>query len=74
VELCEKIISEFEEKIQICKKEGGNIINKLTLKKYKTSKKINYLNYDLVSIKRIKIYRFVYNDKIIVIIQKKLCK
>ena len=37
-ELCEKIISEFDEKIAICKKENGHLINKITLKKYKKKK------------------------------------
>ena len=33
-ELCSKIISEFVQKIKICKDEGGIILNKALLKKY----------------------------------------
>ena len=73
-ELCEKIISEFDEKIEICKKENGHIINKITLRKYQKQKKIETSFYDWVSFKREKNYRIAYNDKIIGIIQKKLCK
>ena len=36
-ELYEKIVSEFDEKILICKKEEGNIINKKMLRKYRGS-------------------------------------
>ena len=73
-ELCEKIISEFDEKIEICKKENGHIINKITLRKYQKQKIIETSFYDWVSFKREKNYMIAYNDKIIGIIQKKLCK
>ena len=45
----------------------------MTLKKYQ-KKKIDISFYDWTSIKREKNYRIVYNDKIIDVIKKKLCK
>ena len=39
-ELCGKIVVEFDEKINICKKEEGNIINKNMLRKFRGSNKI----------------------------------
>ena len=46
----------------------------MTLKKYQKKKKIDISFYDWISIKREKNYRIVYNDKIIDVIKKKLCK
>ena len=80
-ELCSKIVSEFEEKIIICQKENGNIINKKMLKKYRDNVnsenneniKIN-IEYDWKTLRREKIFRIVYNDKIIGEIKKKTIK
>ena len=74
-ELCEKIVAEFDEKILICKKEEGNIINKKMLRKYRGSEnkkiKIDY-NWDII--KRDKSFRIVYNDKIILALKNKLIR
>ena len=73
-ELCEKIIGEFDEKVIICQKEGGKILNKALVKKYlknKDKEKKNNPHYDWESIKREKCLRIVYNDKIIGLIKKK---
>ena len=74
-ELYEKIVSEFDEKILICKKEEGNIINKKMLRKYRGSenKKIK-IDYNWDTIKRDKSFRIVYNDKIILSLKNKLLR
>ena len=74
-ELCEKIVAEFDEKILICKKEEGIIINKKMLRKYRGSenKKIK-IDYDWDTIKRDKSFRIVYNDKIILSLKNKLIR
>jgi len=74
-ELCEKIIGEFDEKVIICQKEGGKILNKALVKKYiknKDKEKKDNPHYDWESIKREKCFRIVYNDKIIGLIKKKI--
>ena len=44
------------------------------MKKYKKKKKLDTSFYDWITVKREKNYRIAYNDKIIGIIQRKLCK
>ena len=79
VELCKKIVGEFNSKIRICQQEEGKILNKALFKKYNKEKKQNYdkdydckekkqndnKDYDWTSIKREKCFRIVYNNKII---------
>ena len=72
-ELCEKITNEFDEKIRICQKEEGKILNKALIKKYKKKEeKITKSNYDWNNLKQKKCFRIVYNDKIIELIKKKV--
>ena len=80
-ELCEKIVGEFDDKIRICQKEEGKILNKMLLNKYSNFKKklfnekcgIDQDNkYDWDTKKRDCNFRIVYNDKNIDIIKKKL--
>ena len=76
-ELCEKIVGEFDDKIRICQKEEGKILNKILLNQYsykkrKINKNNNDRNYDWETIKREKNFRIVYNDKIIEIVKRKL--
>ena len=73
-ELCEKIISEFDEKIQICKKENGNLINKKMLKKFRGNENKIKIEYDWEKVKRDKSIRIVYSDKTISIMKAKLIK
>ena len=73
-ELCAQIISEFDEKIKICKEEGGIILNKALIKKYKKKNKASVSNYDWESFKMEKKIRIVYNNKIIESIKKKCLK
>ena len=77
-ELCENIIGEFDEKIRICQKEEGKILNKALVKQYKikegktlNKKEIKASDYVWESLKREKCFRIVYNDKIIGLIKKK---
>ena len=80
-ELCEKIVNEFDDKIRICQKEEGKILNKILLNKYSNLKKKLYGDsknnnndniYDWDTKKRDCNFRIVYNDKIIEAIKKKL--
>ena len=50
-ELCSKIIAEFDEKIKICQKEGGIILNKSLIKKYMKNNKASSSKYNLESLK-----------------------
>ena len=50
-ELCLKIISEFDEKVKICQKEGGKILNKALIKKNIKTNKAKSAKYDWKSIK-----------------------
>ena len=68
-ELCPKIISEFDEKIKICQKEGGIILNKALFKKYIKSNKTP-CSYDWETLKMESKIRIVYNNKIIESIKK----
>ena len=88
VELCKKIVGEFNSKIRICQQEEGKILNKALFKKYNKEKKQNYdkdydckekkqndnKDYDWTSIKREKCFRIVYNNKIIELLIKKVIK
>ena len=71
-ELCAKIVAEFDDKIKICQKEKGAIINESMLRKYKENNKAQKINYNWEKVKRIKIFRVVYNDKMVLLIKKKL--
>ena len=73
-ELCSKIISEFDQKIKICKDEGGIILNKALLKKYIKKNKASCSNYNWESFKMEKKIRIVYNNKIIESIKKNALK
>ena len=81
-ELCEKIVAEFDDKIRICQKEEGKIVNKVLMNKYSNIKKKifkvdnegNKKEYDWETIKRDKNIRIVYNDKIIEKVKKKIIK
>ena len=75
VELCKKIVGEFNSKIRICQQEEGKILNKALFKKYNKEKKQNDdKDYDWTSIKREKCFRIVYNNKIIELLIKKVIK
>ena len=50
-ELCLKIISEFDEKVKICQKEGGKILNKALIKKNIKTNKAKSAKYDWESLK-----------------------
>ena len=50
-ELCSKIISEFDEKVKICQKEGGKILNKALIKKNIKTNKAKSAKYDWESLK-----------------------
>ena len=69
-ELCSKIIAEFDEKIKICQKEGGIILNKSLIKKYIKNNKASSSKYNWESLKMEKKIRIVYNNKIIESIKK----
>lgn len=73
-ELCSKIVSEFDEKIIICQKEGGKILNKAMIKKYRKINKKESSIYDWETLKMEKKIRIVYNNKIIELIKKKCLK
>ena len=51
-ELCEKIISEFDYKIKICKEEEGRILNKTILNKYSNKKNKDKIQYDWDTLKK----------------------
>ena len=72
-ELCSKIISEFDEKIKICQKEGGIILNKALIKKYIKSNK-THCSYGWETLKMESKIRIVYNNKIIESIKKNALK
>ena len=80
VELCKKIVGEFDSKIKICQKEEGKILTKTLYKKYaeetklknkgkeyaeETKLKNEGKEYDWTSLKRDKCFRVVYNNKMI---------
>ena len=73
-ELCSKIISEFDEKVRLCQKEKGKILNGVLIKKYVKTNKDNCKNYDWQTLKMEKKIRIVYNNKIIELIKKKCLK
>ena len=73
-ELCSKIIAEFDEKIKICQKEGGIILNKSLIKKYIKNNKASSSKYNWESLKMEKKIRIVYNNKIIESIKKNALK
>ena len=73
-ELCLKIISEFDEKVKICQKEGGKILNKALIKKNIKTNKAKSAKYDWESLKDGKKMRIVYNNKIIDLIKKNALK
>ena len=74
VELCQKIVSEFDSKIRICQKEEGKIVSKALYKKYNKEEKKKNEEYDWTSIKIDKSFRIVYNNKIIESLIKKVIK
>ena len=65
-ELCEKIISEFDYKIKICKEEEGIILNKTILNKYSNKKDKDKIQYDWDTLKKEKIFRIVYITKLLI--------
>ena len=73
-ELCSKIISEFDEKVKICQKEGCKILNKALIKKNIKTNKAKSAKYDWESLKMEKKIRIVYNNKIIDLIKKNALK
>ena len=89
VELCKKIVGEFDSKIKICQKEEGKILTKTLYKKYaeetklknkgkeyaeETKLKNEGKEYDWTSLKRDKCFRVVYNNKMIELLIKKVIK